>query len=115
MPSGHVIDREELSWAAGFFDGEGCFSYVRVARYPVIRVTQAHREPLDRFQAAIGVGKVYGPMCKDTRIGGRGNRSTPTKSLDSDRSRVAAMLWFKLGTMKREQARTVLERGKTCR
>jgi hypothetical protein len=65
-----TVDREELSWAAGFFDGEGCFSLVRNFRYPTVRIAQAEREPLERFQAAVGgIGKVYGPYAprhKDT-------------------------------------------------
>lgn len=78
----------ELAWAAGFFDGEGS---VRAAwnagkaqapnRTRSLRcvVGQREREPLDRFAAAVGVGKVYGPSFTQSKtcamfrweIGGR--------------------------------------------
>lgn len=60
----------ELAWAAGFFDGEGCVRFRtcksrpnRSREYGVlsIQVSQVHREPLDRFRAAVGVGTVKGP------------------------------------------------------
>ena len=49
----------ELAWAAGFFDGEG--SFYSNGQYP--RVSIAQRDPivLERFRAAVQVGKVYGP------------------------------------------------------
>lgn len=56
----------ELAWAAGFFDGEGC-TYLSHGgaggrkRYPRLSIGQNHREPLDRFAAAVGGGNVCGP------------------------------------------------------
>jgi len=49
---------QELAWAAGFFDGEGHCSANR-GGYVSIMVSQRHREPLERFQAAFAVGKIY--------------------------------------------------------
>ena len=55
----------ERAWAAGFWDGEGCvsLSYRGKYQYPrsVLQVAQVHREPLERFQAAIGFGNILGP------------------------------------------------------
>ncbi len=57
----------ELAWAAGFFDGEGCVTYVdhaKTQRTRAIRIniTQIHPEVLIRFQKAIGnLGSVLGP------------------------------------------------------
>ena len=61
----------ELAWAAGFFDGEGCVRWRtcketrnnRTREYGSfsLQIAQVHREPLDRFAAAVGAGKVYGP------------------------------------------------------
>ena len=84
-------DREELAWAAGFFDGEGCFSYTEKARYGVATITQADIRPLDRFKTAVRVGNVYGPYDKKYPVacpnslngsiepidGGSGKRSRP--------------------------------------
>jgi|ERR1035437_3510226 hypothetical protein len=59
----------ELAWAAGFWDGEG-YTQLR-DRDPKdnprnrkawqMTVSQIERTTLDRFLAAVGVGKVYGP------------------------------------------------------
>ena len=57
----HRNDREEIAWAAGFFDGEGCFSYIQKARYVCLRIGQSELEPLERFREAVGLGKIYGP------------------------------------------------------
>jgi hypothetical protein len=67
-----AFHREELAWAAGLWDGEGCCGCYgrydggkkkRKASYWHIRIniSQHDREVLDRFAAAVGVGKVYGP------------------------------------------------------
>lgn len=60
----------EIAWAAGFFDGEGHARWNtnipktaerRAYGTFAIIVAQVEREPLDRFMAAVGEGKVYGP------------------------------------------------------
>ncbi len=70
------MDRYELAWAAGFFDGEGWTNAVgqhgRRTRRPVARINQAdaHGAPavLIRFQAAVGgLGRIGGPHVKDGR------------------------------------------------
>jgi len=62
------IMNTELVWAAGFYDGEGCFSFKNMPRksgnhHATVRlgIRQNDRRPLDRFQNAVGFGKVYGP------------------------------------------------------
>ncbi|MGH9427147.1 MAG: hypothetical protein ACRD2L_12695, partial [Terriglobia bacterium] len=74
-PSGmHNMDHE-LAWAAGFWDGEGsCGCYqkndgrTRKASNFYLRaaISQKDREVLDRFRAAVELGKVYGPYSKGT-------------------------------------------------
>ncbi len=60
------LRREEIIWAAGFFDGEGGIA-VRVApakhlRVLAIRISQSNRQVLDRFhKAVLGLGEVRGP------------------------------------------------------
>ena len=55
----------EQSWAAGFFDGEGCVflhrQKDRKARSVRLDIAQTDRRVLDRFLSAVGHGKVYGP------------------------------------------------------
>jgi len=55
--------RDEVIWAAGFFDGEGTTGTrsQRGRTYLCLQVAQCDRRPLDRFVAALGLGKVYGP------------------------------------------------------
>ena len=51
----------ELAWAAGFFDGEGtvyCRTRHQKYKYVNAEVAQRDRRPLDRFCAAVGLGKV---------------------------------------------------------
>jgi hypothetical protein len=65
-----AMDRYELAWAAGFFDGEGWANAVRHegrrTRQPQARVNQADPDgvpaALVRFQAALGgLGRIGGP------------------------------------------------------
>ena len=71
------MDRCELAWAAGFFDGEGWAAAVgqasRRTRQPQARVNQADADgvpaALVRFQAAIGdLGRTGGPRREEGRI-----------------------------------------------
>ena len=110
-------DREELAWAAGFFDGEGCFSYTEKARYGVATITQADIRPLDRFKTAVRVGNVYGPY--DKKYPGRMSKQPQWIYRAHRREHVqavAALLWFKLSPVKRQQALGVLARyWNSCR
>jgi hypothetical protein len=61
------LNREELAWAAGLFDGEGNFR-TWVANHKAtnkaldISVAQTDTRVLERFQRAVlGLGKIYGP------------------------------------------------------
>lgn len=51
----------ELAWAAGFFDGEGTTSYLRKGTWigPRLSVAQNNVATLQRFQNAVGCGKIY--------------------------------------------------------
>src|SRR5258708_1520938 len=54
-------DREQLAWAAGFYDGEGCVGCYRTGGRAKpsslnMSVTQKGSEPLERFQRAVGLG-----------------------------------------------------------
>lgn len=61
----YVTEQEkEIIWAAGFFDGEGCFKLANKQREkPTLQVSigQIDRKVLDRFKDAVGVGVVRGP------------------------------------------------------
>lgn len=61
------INREELAWAAGFFDGEG---YVGIrdnkkdyTTRPTLKVSSTDRDMIERFQYAVGgIGCFRGPI-----------------------------------------------------
>lgn len=67
----------ELAWAAGFWDGEGTVSVGYILDhgktdrwYVSASVEQMHdRRCVDRFYAAVGMGKIYGPYVKQYRGG----------------------------------------------
>ena len=111
------VDREELAWAAGFFDGEGCFSFTAKAGYATVAVGQVERAPLERFQKAVGgLGTIYGPYFK--LYPGRMSKQPWHQYRAYRREHVqaiAALLWFWLGDTKRRQARTVLLKLQFCR
>lgn len=70
------MDRYELAWAAGFFDGEGsAWAQAQKGRrtaQPYAQINQAdpHGIPvvLERFKNAVGVGTINGPRRKAGRI-----------------------------------------------
>lgn len=110
------IDREELAWAAGFFDGEGCFCFSEAGQYVCVSITQTERDPLDRFERAVGLGKVNGPYGQHSQD--RWSRKPQyvfrANGHDAIQS-IAALIWFKLGATKRRQAAAVLQRTRVCR
>jgi len=105
--------REELAYAGGLFEGEGSIAcYKRYDRRTgsVIQLTVSMTdvEPLQRFGAAIGVGKFYGPY---------GPYSTSKKPIyrwivcGFEQTQAAvAMLWPWLGPRRREQVTAALQR-----
>lgn len=93
----------EWAWAAGFFDGEG--STTLTQNSPRVTISQHHPEVLERFRAAVGIGKVYGPYKKGATgkfFWGYAVCGKPTVVLLGE-------IWPWLGTLKKEQAVTVLE------
>lgn len=106
-----AVDREELAWAAGFFDGEGCTSvYSRSLQsrdYWVVQlsVSQIHADTLERFRAAVGVGQMFGPYSRT------GNDIYTFKVSGYEKVQaIIAMLWPWLTTHKKEQAVLALQR-----
>jgi hypothetical protein len=98
---------EELAWAAGFFDGEGCTS---TDKWDRIRITigQKDRRVLGRFAAAVGAGKVYGPY----RRPGEFFFYVVNRAESPE---VIRKLWPFLSDLKREQARKALDVDGTMR
>lgn len=100
----------ELAWAAGFYDGEGSTVFLlnqnsgRIS----VEIAQIDRRVLDRFQKAVGLGKVYGPYTKKSATGNRvwnfccrRNEST---------LKILKKLWPYLGEVKKQQALLAVEK-----
>lgn len=99
------MDRHELAWAAGFFDGEGWAARVRDAKRartrPMARVNQAGDgtvpEVLIRFQEALGgLGSIGGP----DRINGRRDLYRWVVASQADVERLFGLLSPRVGTVK---------------
>lgn len=94
------MNREELAWAAGFFDGEGYtgrHNYARGFRWsPRMGITQYHAEPLVRFLDAVGCGRVYVDQTRE--------RFAWVANGDRDVSKVFGLLAPWLGRKKIRQA-----------
>jgi hypothetical protein len=103
------INREELAWAAGFFDGEGHVRFDPVKDGGIISLRVAQNEPtiLKRFHdAVLGIGNVKGPY-------GRLDGGNPYWRFECTNfegvQAIVAMLWTFLSLTKKGQARKVLE------
>lgn len=102
--------REDLAWAAGLFDGEGYSGVQLVSRARRttpernihVTITQREREVLDKFQEAVGVGRVYTTT----------NRGKVLYCFDTGKfehvQHILAVLWPWLCIHKKVQAMTTL-------
>lgn len=100
------MDRYELAWAAGFFDGEGWSN--RVGRGVQARINQSADDGLPevllRFQRVVSRGRIHGPVREDRRkdmyywdVSSRG-----------DVEAVATAMWPWLGDVKRAEFEVAL-------
>jgi hypothetical protein len=75
LPNFSDLDRDEVIWAAGFFDGEGNVSVsLQREHYPRIsvQITQVHPEVLQRFRDAVGgLGTIQGPYEYRGKVNGQ--------------------------------------------
>ena len=110
-PTAVVLDRAELAWAAGFFDGEGSTmlhtdgsrpGYLRLE----VVVPQVGHDGLPavllRFQHAVGgLGRICGPE--------RDNLYECRSSMRLEALAIVALLWNDLGAVKRRQANEAIK------
>jgi hypothetical protein len=104
------LDREELAWAGGLFEGEGCFSVNRDKRgrgyiYPVAAVEMTDEDSVRRFAAAVGFGVVNGPYAHWAK-----KQSWRWQAFGFERTQaLLAMLWPWLGIRRRAKGAEVLK------
>ena len=107
------ISREDLAWAAGLFEGEGCilnrFHNDRVLAVGARISTYTDLDVLQRFKDIIGFGKITGPY---QRYGPDGSPYKTSWSWKADSFEEAqatiALLWPWLGKRRREKAKECL-------
>lgn len=96
------IDREQLAWAAGFYDGEGCTGCYPAYRKIITAVPQTHPGPIYRFWLAIGkIGRIH-----TIEPSGRAKLKRwvwQAQSFEHCQAMIA-LLWVFLSAPKREQA-----------
>lgn len=64
-----TVSREELAWAAGFFDGEGntcVINYDRDGERIAVQISSTYLPTLERFLGAVHQGRIYGPYQRGT-------------------------------------------------
>lgn len=94
-------------WAAGLFEGEGCF-HGRTAkpRLVAVKLVSTDEDVLRRFAAVMGVGTVAGPIS-------RGRRFKPYWSWQvasfQDVQYIVCRLWGQLGARRRAKAVEMLQ------
>lgn len=111
-----ILFREELAWAAGFFDGEGCVYLSKMNKQKnapkSIHFDIAQIDPyvLERFKKAINLGKVYGPYNNKTKRNPNSRPYWRYTICGFEKCQAAvAMLWEWLSPIKREQATNALQ------
>lgn len=102
------LNREELAWCAGYFDGEGCFylSHLKNEAHSLVfgaSLKQVELETLEKFHRVVTVGSIKGPYKTATgqiyRWAVYGFEKTQF---------LACVMWPWLGTVKKEQWKSAL-------
>lgn len=106
-------NREELAWAAGFWDGEGtaCVITRTKNRHRALRASvnqsESNAENLKRFHTVIGFGRMHGPYRAKSRPNSQGAFQVNFDGFENVQA-LMALLWPWLGSIKRAQFQRVL-------
>ena len=95
------MERHELAWAAGFFDGEGWAAARKRGVQARVNQSDNHAVPavLLRFQRIVGRGRIHGPVREE----GRQDLYYWHVSSRGDVETVANAIWPWLGDVKRSE------------
>lgn len=104
--------REQLAWAAGIFEGEGCISLLR-RRSPrsdihsvMVSMYMTDRDVIERFSEIVSIGHLtHGPFKKDTNLLGHVWQTGKFEHAQA----LIALLWPWLGDRRRARAVEVLQ------
>ncbi len=96
-----TFDKEQLAWAAGLFEGEGCFHYRANPRCTVAKLESTDEDVVRKFGSTLGFGSVSGPNDKGA------NKSTWTWRVSSFElfQQTVTCFWPYLGDRRKLKAR----------
>jgi hypothetical protein len=99
---------EEIAWAAGFFDGDGCFSVSISGGWAGAFIGSTDLSLLLKFQDVVGCGRISETQIR-RRPGNWSKKHQYTYRAYADVDVVARTLWAVLGEYKRQQAIAALD------
>jgi hypothetical protein len=100
------MDREEIAWAAGVFEGEGSFTMSGHRRNShTATVSMCDEDVVRRFYKAVGIGYVNGPY-QNSGINRKPYYRWQTARFEHVQALVA-MLWPWLGQRRRARAKEI--------
>lgn len=111
----YAVNREDLAWAAGLFEGEGCFTSRRdyrlvfAKRPPCVAISMTDKDRLDKFMAIVGMGRVV-PL--NPRTNCKPSWRWLATSFEECQG-VVGLLWAWLGPRRREAAQIMLANAVT--
>lgn len=103
-----TYDTKLIAWAAGIFEGEGCFSLTvntaKRQRAAVARIVMTDHDIIVRFRDAVQMGRVRGPIQVKT------NKPYWAWSVSSfeETQQLICLLWEHLGARRRAKAKELL-------
>ena len=110
-----TFDREQLAWASGLFEGEGCFclskDYSGPKGFKVGINTHTDLDVLLKFKECVGdLGKIYGPYKKMTKDGRPQKTCWSWQANDFETAQaVMALLWPWLCSRRKEKAKECIK------
>lgn len=106
--------RDEILWASGLFEGEGCFTQ-SMGKYPAAVISSTDLDVLDRFVAAVGIKRGIFRRKKDKRKETYKQAYQVTYSGVEVVQALGAMLWNGLGSRRRARLAEVLRNARSVR
>ena len=110
------MNKDELLWASGLFEGEGWISIQNST--PCLGIQSCDKEVLERVQAAVGEGNIYHrkPRVYDyEKIQSRKEQWAWRVGGIEKVEKIIDLLWYGLSTRRRERAKEVLTTAKERR
>ncbi len=101
-----MTPREDLAWAAGLFEGEGC---ITIQKHKIrLQLASSDRDVVERFASVMGIGSLSGPVIRPTRLSANPKPLWFWISVSSNAELVLRDLLPYLGKRRRERAEHLL-------